>query len=235
MPIKIGDKYGKIYDNILNNLNYYKFNIVTGIKFIDRIPCETINTRMYEQLPLFIPKENEVVYDIGAYIGDYSLIWEKVYKAKVYAFECNLDNYFECVRNFIINNSNVNLYYYCIGDGNIIKMYNNGEMTNILDLKNNKRLIEYKTLKLDDFIYNIIKNPNIIKIDIEGSEYYALQGMKNILIDYKPKIIIETHSKGLFNQCNNFLLDLNYKLYATLNERNDNNGNLISENYYWVK
>ena len=38
MTIKIGDKYGKIYDNILNNINYYKFHIKTGIKFINRLP-----------------------------------------------------------------------------------------------------------------------------------------------------------------------------------------------------
>jgi FkbM family methyltransferase len=235
MPIKIGDKYGKIYDNILNNINYYKFHIKTGIKFINRLPSETFNKRMYEQIPLFIPKENEVIYDIGAYIGDYSLIWEKVYKAKVYAFECNLVNYSECATNLHFNNSKIDLYDYCIGNGFKSNMYYNGDMNNLLELSNNKTQKVYDTIKLDNFINgNIVDKPDIIKIDIEGSEYYALQGMINTLKEFKPKIIIETHSKGLFNQCNEFLLDLDYKLYATLNKR-INNGYEISENYYWVK
>ena len=236
MTIKIGDKYGKIYDNILNHINYYKFYIKTGIKFINRIPFETINKRMYEQLPLFIPKENEVVYDIGAYIGDYSLIWTKIYKAQVYAFEGNNINYNEMVENRFLNNCYFTKYNYYIGDGFNINMYNNGDMDNIINNTNNIILKNIKSVKLDDF-YNkyYICKPDIIKIDIEGSEYYALQGMIYILIDYKPKIIIETHSKELFNQCNEFLLNLDYKLYTSLNKRIDNNGNLISENYYWVK
>ena len=59
--------------------------------------------------------------------------------------------------------------------------------------------------------------------------------MINTLKEFKPKIIIETHSNILYKQCNKFLYSLNYELFASLNNQKTKNNNEISENYYWVK
>ena len=46
-------------------------------------------------------------------------------------------------------------------------------------------------VKLDDFLGKELKNLSFIKIDIEGAEYFALQGMQNIIHKFKPVILIE--------------------------------------------
>jgi hypothetical protein len=49
-----------------------------------------------------------------------------------------------------------------------------------------------ETITLDKYIIdNKISKINLIKLDIEGAEYYALKGMLNTLEKYKPNIIIE--------------------------------------------
>jgi len=51
--------------------------------------------------------------------------------------------------------------------------------------------MEVETITFDNFISNKSKNNiKIIKIDIEGAEYEALQGMHKFLVSNKPKYII---------------------------------------------
>ena len=72
---------------------------------------------------------------------------------------------------------------------------------------NNKIIIPIKTI--DSFNFNNVK---LIKLDVEGYEFKALNGMINTLIKYCPKLIIETHTSELFKLCSDFLNKLNYKL-----------------------
>jgi FkbM family methyltransferase len=49
-----------------------------------------------------------------------------------------------------------------------------------------------KAVKLDDFISeNNIKKVNLIKIDIEGAEIFALKGMVNTLKKFTPILLVE--------------------------------------------
>jgi FkbM family methyltransferase len=47
-------------------------------------------------------------------------------------------------------------------------------------------------LSIDDYCSKIGNVPSVIKMDIEGAEYLALQGMKNTLLSL-PDIVMETH------------------------------------------
>ena len=124
--------------------------------------------------------------------------------------------------NLIINNcKDVNIYNIVIGNGNNIKCFKNFDMLNnenMLIDKNmnykNYEIKEFKTEKLDELLKNEMSlkdfNIDIVKIDIEGNELYALEGMAEIINKYKPQFIIEVHSHKLFTDVYNFLNKFDY-------------------------
>jgi len=56
-------------------------------------------------------------------------------------------------------------------------------------------------------------NPDLIKIDIQGYEYYAFLGAKEILNKNKPIILLENGSTEIDKKALNFLKNLGYKNY----------------------
>ena len=215
MNIHIGNDFGKIYDKFIQLPLYTIFNIKENIKFINYHNCmEIIRYRPYEKLKEFIPNENDLVLDIGAQFCDYSIILDKKYKAKVIAFEPLPQNYIEAFDNIAINNSSVKLYNFGIGEDNYnIELNIDHKMISIRETKD-KIIIPIKTI--DSFNFSNVK---LIKLDVEGYEFKALNGMINTLIKYGPKLIIETHTSVLFKLCSDFLNKLNYKLIWENNKR----------------
>jgi hypothetical protein len=54
--------------------------------------------------------------------------------------------------------------------------------------------IEVPSISLDDFVYRDGNPPpQVIKMDIEGGEVLALQGMSRILVEAHPLIFLELH------------------------------------------
>ena len=52
--------------------------------------------------------------------------------------------------------------------------------------------IKLKQLSLDSFIKETSIFPEIVKIDVEGSEFNVLDGSKSLLTNHRPKIIISS-------------------------------------------
>jgi FkbM family methyltransferase len=48
-----------------------------------------------------------------------------------------------------------------------------------------------EVIDIDTFLLPTLKNLTFIKIDIEGAEYFAFQGMKQTLLQFKPVVLIE--------------------------------------------
>ena len=228
MNIHIGNKFGKILDKFIYLKNYIIFSIKEDIKYTTK-NNETIANRMYETVKEFIPSKNDLVIDIGSFDCDYAIIWAKKYKANVVAFEALKENWIKGLKNIAINKLENKIISLNIGLGNsneIIKVNSNGIMINNFNYGNNIENIYIQ--KLDNYKYK----PFLIKIDIEGFEFQALNGMINTLIKYKPKIIIETHSEKLYNECAYFLQSLNYKLVKIQNVRYANNFGIIKESFW---
>ena len=214
--IHIGDTYGKISDDIKFYNKYRKFKKETKIIFNNPKDCkETIERREYENYEKFIPKQGDIVYDIGAGIGDYSLIWGNYYDAYVIAFEPLLSKYSEMLINFELNDANyIERYNYLIGDGNPMAIYDNSKMIN--NLGNGNKYVK-DTVSIDNFLLenDLEDKPNIVKIDTEGFEKIILEGMRKTLANYKPKIIIETHSIDLLWSCHKLLIEYKYELFKS--------------------
>ncbi len=141
-------------------------------------------------------KKDDVIIDLGAAPGDFSAVCIQKGASKVYAFEPNKDE--------ILNLEKVNQL-----NGNKIEI--------VKKYCADKTDQETNSISLDDFtkINNLIKI-DFIKADIEGSEIRVLQGAKNILGRFKPKIAFCTyHTVNNELEIEKIILEANpaYKIY----------------------
>jgi FkbM family methyltransferase len=51
--------------------------------------------------------------------------------------------------------------------------------------------VDCDVVRLDDFLRSQLKSLQFVKMDIEGAEFFALKGMKELLLKFKPVVLIE--------------------------------------------
>jgi FkbM family methyltransferase len=182
---------------------------------------------------LFRSKEGDIVVDVGAHIGKYTIIASKMVgsKGKVIAIEAHPVNYDILKQNMELNKlSNVIALNYAVhSQETTVKLYESGQeegftiyntiMTDRTKTSRNQKYIEVKANTLDSLLFeNGIKEVNWIKIDVEGAEYEVVKGATNILSSSKDiSLLIEIHNLGVNNK--NFYVPIihlleskNYKL-----------------------
>jgi FkbM family methyltransferase len=178
--------YGRFYGgpiDVLQNIMYVDPKDSLDL-FINKIyePYET-------QLVSSKIKQGDVVLDIGANIGYYTLIFAKLVgqNGKVFAFEPEPANFRLLEKNVSVNgSSNVIPEQKAVSNRNEKKkLYlnkQNAGMHTIYKSKNaNLSSVEIETVSLDNYFSNYRGKIDFIKMDIEGSEYTALEGMQTIL------------------------------------------------------
>ena len=173
----------------------------------------------------FAPKEGDIVIDIGAHIGPYTIIASKRVgpNGKVIAIEADPDNFDLLSRNIQLNKlSNVTaLNYAACSKEKKIKLYLPSGVGRSSHTKYNtimpnrahgkEKFVEVKANTLDYLLQsNIIKQEEVnwIKIDVEGAEYEVLKGAKDILSKCSDiRLLIEIHN-----------LSAGYNLYKPISE-----------------
>ncbi|TXF76167.1 FkbM family methyltransferase [Chryseobacterium sp.] len=151
-------------------------------------------------------RKGDVFIDIGANIGLFSLNASVVLgeRGKIYAFEAYLPNYKILEKHVKTNNfRNIITENLAISDrkSTLEIKYNENERNLGMAsayLKNFTSTLKVSALSLDDYATeNEITRIDFIKMDIEGGEFKALQGMTNILRMFSPKLLIEINSEAL--------------------------------------
>ncbi|MFL6404145.1 MAG: FkbM family methyltransferase [Nitrososphaeraceae archaeon] len=166
-------------------------------------------------IKLFRPKEGDIVVDVGAHVGRYTIIASKMVgpRGKVIAIEAHPGTYEILKKNISLNNLNnvVALNYAVHSRKTVVKLYEpeqeeghtirNTIMTD-RTMSNNQNYIEVKADTLDSLLAgNGIKEVNWIKIDVEGAEYEVLIGASTILSNSKDiACLIEVHNLGHKNK-----------------------------------
>ncbi|GAB4470405.1 MAG: hypothetical protein Kow0088_03260 [Anaerolineales bacterium] len=75
------------------------------------------------------------------------------------------------------------------------------------------REIEVEGVSLDDLVFERgYPAPAVVKIDIEGGEVAALQGMSRLLKNVRPLILIETHNQACTETAWHVLTEVGYRL-----------------------
>jgi hypothetical protein len=72
-----------------------------------------------------------------------------------------------------------------------------------------ERIVECTTL--DDTAARF-RNPDVLKIDIEGAELLALRGADRLLREVRPTILVELHSDELYDSFLTLMSGYNYRL-----------------------
>lgn len=153
-------------------------------------------------------KKGDVVVDVGAYIGIFSLLAsERVGdKGCVYAFEPVPSNYERLIRNLKVNHAeNVKAYNFGLSDKNETLSFSVPReipaeaslyQSNVTEISKGIEIqkdIVKMGLKPFDQFYNEqgLNKVNIVKIDAEGAELKILTGMKNALKSNDLMLFIE--------------------------------------------
>jgi FkbM family methyltransferase len=174
-----------------------KYGIRFKFKTEDVVGRHIYKSGEYEKsLSEFVAKylsfqEGDVALDVGANIGWYSLLLDKLMpdNSLIYAFEPDPLNYGLLCSNIKLNNaSKVVPVNFALSDKNEVrKLYqysnNNLGRHSLLDI-NEGNYVEVETITLDSYIDSVgidVARVKFIKIDIEGYEYFALCGANNLL------------------------------------------------------
>ena len=180
----------------------------------------------------FRPKEKDIVVDIGAHIGRYTIISSKRIgpNGKVVAIEADPANFEMLNRNVNLNKlTNVtSLNYAVYSNQTKLKLYLPGKQSgftiyNTIMVNRGKhqgKFIEVNGNTLDNLLeQNKINFADInwIKIDVEGAEFEVLKGAQNVLSKSNDiAILIEIHNSqngtNLYRPIIEFLNRYNFRI-----------------------
>jgi FkbM family methyltransferase len=210
----VGPKLVKIYDNVNKNSDKQEvYEIKQGFKMYLSAAAPGERAIIYnayepEVVALFnsLVHKDALVFDIGAWIGNYALL--AATKAKqVIALETNPDNIARIKNNISLNE----------GFDKIITVLNIGASNKktlaALDKRESRSMDRVRDMPepktdaedairldtLDNITANLdINHIDLVMMDIEAHEIYALEGMKELLSKKAVKhLIIEVHPKIL--------------------------------------
>lgn len=201
-------------DNIIKKLLSSKFVYINGSKmelfgFMTTLSLYGVWEKFETEIVKKIIKEGDNVIDLGANIGYYTLLFSRLVgdKGKVFAFEPEPKNFSVLKRNVELNNyKNVILVQKAVSNTNgttnlFISQTNTGGHT--LFFNNNKLTktsTPIQTIRLDDYFKDQKIPISFIKMDIQGSEGLAVDGMKKLLSkNHKLNLFTEFWKYGLNN------------------------------------
>jgi FkbM family methyltransferase len=181
-------------------------------------------------IELLSHKEGDVVLDVGAYTGLYTIISSKRVgqNGKVIAIEADPTNFEILNRNIKLNGLTnvISLNYTVYSKETKLKFYllpSGTKYNNIMSdriKKTEEKFIEINPDKLDDILQqNGISHSDVnwIKIDVEGGEFEVLKGTTGILSKSKDiALLIKVHNSkssiNLYRQIIEFLKVYNFKI-----------------------
>lgn len=161
-----------------------KFDTTISEKLVLSKKWEDFETELFKKNI----NEGDIVLDLGAHIGYYTLIASKIVreKGKVYAFEPDPKN-FQLLQKSVAANGikNVVLINKAVNEkSGEVRLFLNQDNTGdhrIYDSKDQRKSIVVKTTSLDDFFKDFGDKISLIKMDIQGAELEALKGSLSLI------------------------------------------------------
>lgn len=187
----------------------------------------------------------KILYDIGANVGIYSLYYSKKFNSLSYIFEPSFLNLNLIQNNLLLNNleKKVTIIPNPVFSKTVIsKLYQlrrvaGDAVTTFDDSKVFKKMLEKSkknnlpsinqilSLSIDDLVNNnILKKPDLIKIDVDGNEIDVLKGCKNTLKNNKKISILIEIRKETYSLASSILKEIGFKLISK-----------TRSNYIWEK
>jgi FkbM family methyltransferase len=153
----------------------------------------------------FLPQEvikrlrDKVFLDCGAFAGDSALIFEKEYfPSKIYSFEPISENYQFLLETIKINHLvKVLPIQKGVGEENCMKKLSSSCMSSCV---NDEGTEEVELVSIDEFVNQNNLSVGLIKMDLEGYEFEALNGARETIEKFRPVLLISIyhHPEELF-------------------------------------
>ncbi len=172
-------------------------------------------------------KGGDVVLDVGAHVGFYSILASELVgeKGEVHSFEPTpwtfglIKQNTKKLSNVILNNNavsnkkeSISFKDYGVGYGAYNTAHKDGST-----LKKKAKVVHVDTVVLDDYCKEKNIKPDFIKLDAEGYEYSILQGMNYLFKEIRPLVTLEVAGgEGWSDNCKKsieYLLNKKYKPY----------------------
>lgn len=196
------EKSVNVFDNIIN------FKLTGNVNLL--LDCQTSKTEAYKNILSL--SDDEIYMDLGAFNGDTIeefLSFVNSYN-KIYAVEPDKKNFQKLTK----NTSEIDKIKYinsCVSD-------EYGEILFSSDGGRNSNATENGTLVKCETVDNILSGEKVtyIKFDVEGLEEKAIEGAKNSIAKFKPKMMISCYhrSEDIFAlPLKVFSIRNDYKLY----------------------
>ncbi len=219
------ENFLKVYENLADEQSKLVFENVMNYKISGKInylkDCTTPVSEIYTDI--IKPNQDEYYVDLGGFNGDTVIEFLNYSKnaKKIYVFEPDVKNYTKLQKNVdeYFNQNNLDIpiesynlgafdkqdtLYFDIGRG---KGGRNGKLAK-------KGTLEVKVDSVDNIVGD--QKVTILKLDVEGAEFKALNGAKNTIINNKPKILLSAYHKNedLWQLPLQILeMNSNYKMY----------------------
>ena len=216
---------------IVLNFLKYKFYAYPQKKEISRWMIKNLEIWDKDSVEMIINQiknDNTIFIDIGCNYGAYSIPIAKLKnKINVYCFDPSKKALNQLKDNILLNDIK-NIKHFNLGVGekhktaffnDDIKNYNNSGLYEISNKYSGKKILINSIDNLIDDGEIIPKKKIIIKMDVEGYEFLALQGMKKTIKKYDVFIFFEFSIKMVLNHDNllisftKFLRENNLKIF----------------------
>ena len=221
-----------IGNSMLLRINVPKYDYKFYCRINNREDLVFMTNHEEDIIEHFTPKKGDIVVDIGAHMGRYTIISSKRVGAngKVVAIEAHPSNFEMLNSNIKLNQlTNVTpLNYAVYSKETKIKLYLPDEESGYTmhhSIMSNYVFTKYKDKTGDKFVevsantldyllqLNEITDVNWIKIDVEGAEFEVLKGAHNVLSNSKDiSLLIEVHGKDTYEPIIESLRSYNFKI-----------------------
>ena len=150
-----------------------------------------------------IVHKGNIVFDIGANVGSYTILSSILVgqKGKVLAFEPMPEN-MKYLKNHITLNQldNVQTFEMAVSDYCGTARFDAAADRVLCSISVNGNLI-VQTTTIDAVSREQSLFPDCIKIDVEGGEAAVLRGARQVLKNYRPIVFVATHSPEVHKEC----------------------------------
>jgi len=206
-------------------------------KFWRQIATHGTHERDLEKFLISVLKPGNIVLDIGAHVGIYTVIAAKLVKDKgyVYSFEPDPHNFESLQRSVFINKfKNVSTVRLALGDEDRdrVTFYRSDDFYGSLQIIDTvygekeklKQVESYEMCMrtLDSFLMETgISHVDVVKIDVDGPELMVLLGTRELLGSNTPPMLVVEVSRYIYDwgygyeDLHNFLTNFGYQIYGT--------------------
>lgn len=158
-------------------------------------------------------RPGDVIYDIGANVGFYTLLAAKLTgsEGRVFAFEPLPRNLAHLNQHLELNKvENVQVVAAAVADRGGEATFSDSSDPSMGHLSA-QGSVKVKTVSLDQWRANEWSPPpHLIKIDVEGAEQKVLIGARQLLLEHRPIILLATHGAEVRDRCLALLAQADY-------------------------